>query len=120
MCSGVCKRTVLLETADELTAGDIAGACRIGVVAGASTPSGIIKEVLKTMDEMQTINPEAKETINDEMTFEEMLNATESNSNTDQKVKGTVLAVSPTEIQVDIGRKHTGYVTAAEFSSTPT
>ena len=71
------------------------------------------------MDEMQTINPEAKETINDEMTFEEMLNATESNSNTDQKVKGTVLAVSPTEIQVDIGRKHTGYVTAAEFSSDP-
>ena len=68
---------------------------------------------------MQTINPEAKETINDEMTFEEMLNATESNSNTDQKVKGTVLAVSPTEIQVDIGRKHTGYVTAAEFSSDP-
>lgn len=119
VCSGVCKRTVLLETADELTAGDIAGACRIGVVAGASTPSGIIKEVLKTMDEMQTINPEAKETINDEMTFEEMLNATESNSNTDQKVKGTVLAVSPTEIQVDIGRKHTGYVTAAEFSSDP-
>lgn len=119
VCSGVCKRTVLLETADELTAGDIAGACRIGVVAGASTPSGIIKEVLKTMDEMQTINPKAKETINDEMTFEEMLNATESNSNTDQKVKGTVLAVSPTEIQVDIGRKHTGYVTAAEFSSDP-
>lgn len=119
VCSGVCKRTVLLETADELTAGDIAGACRIGVVAGASTPSGIIKEVLKTMDEMQTINPEVKETINDEMTFEEMLNATESNSNTDQKVKGTVLAVSPTEIQVDIGRKHTGYVTAAEFSSDP-
>ena len=119
VCSGVCKRTVLLETADELTAGDIAGACRIGVVAGASTPSGIIKEVLKTMDEMQTINPGEKETINDEMTFEEMLNATESNSNTDQKVKGTVLAVSPTEIQVDIGRKHTGYVTAAEFSSEP-
>lgn len=118
VCSGVCARTVFVQTADELTAGDIAGACRIGVVAGASTPSGIIKEVLKTMDEMQTINPQ-NETINDEMTFEEMLNATESNSNTDQKVKGTVLAVSPTEIQVDIGRKHTGYVTAAEFSSDP-
>lgn len=66
------------------------------------------------MDEIQALN------INDEMSFEEMLNATESSSNTDQKVKGYVLAVNATEIQVDIvGRKHTGYVTAAEFSSDP-
>ena len=65
------------------------------------------------MDEMQALN------INDEMSFEEMLKATESSSNTDQKVKGIVLAVSPTEIQVDIGRKHTGYVTEAEFSNDP-
>ena len=66
------------------------------------------------MDEMQALN------INDEMSFEEMLNATESSSNTDQKVKGYVLAVNATEIQVDIvGRKHTGYVTASEFSSDP-
>ena len=63
--------------------------------------------------------PAQQEIINDEMTFEEMLNATESSSNTDQKVKGIVLAVSPTEIQVDIGRKHTGYVTEAEFSNDP-
>lgn len=68
------------------------------------------------MEEMQTA---AETIINDEMTFEEMLNASESGSNTDQKVKGYVLSVGPTEIQVDIGRKHTGYVTAAEFSSDP-
>ena len=117
VCKEVCERTVLVETADELTEDDIAGAVRIGVVAGASTPSGIIKEVLKTMEEILT--PAEQETINDEMTFEEMLNATESSSNTDQKVKGYVLAVNPTEIQVDIGRKHTGYVTADEFSYDP-
>ena len=52
--------------------------------------------------------------------LQEMLNATESSSNTDQKVKGIVLSVSSTEIEVDIvGRKHTGYVSAAEFSSDP-
>lgn len=117
VCGSVCRRTVHVETADELDSSFFADADLIGVVAGASTPSGIIKEVLKTMQEMQ--NPVEQETINDEMTFEEMLNATESSSNTDQKVKGIVLAVSPTEIQVDIGRKHTGYVTAAEFSNDP-
>lgn len=70
------------------------------------------------MQEMQ--NPAVQETINDEMTFEEMLNATESSSNTDQKVKGIVLAVNATEIEVDIvGRKHTGYISANEFSNDP-
>ena len=69
------------------------------------------------MQDLQT--PAQQDIINDEMTFEEMLNATESSSNTDQKVKGIVLAVSPTEIQVDIGRKHTGYVTEVEFSNDP-
>ncbi len=117
VCGTVCKRTVHVETANELDRADFKPNDLIGVVAGASTPSGIIKEVLNTMQEMQS--PAVQETINDEMTFEEMLNATESSSNTDQKVKGIVLAVSPTEIQVDIGRKHTGYVSADEFSNDP-
>ena len=70
------------------------------------------------MQELQT--PVQGEIINDEMTFEEMLNATESSSNTDQKVKGIVLSVSSTEIEVDIvGRKHTGYISANEFSNDP-
>ena len=110
VCREKCERTVFIESSEELKPEDISEAELIGVVAGASTPSGIIKEVLNTMDEILTIN--------DEMTFEEMLNATESASNTDQKVKGIVLSVSPTEVQVDIvGRKHTGYITASEFSS---
>jgi 4-hydroxy-3-methylbut-2-enyl diphosphate reductase len=117
VCSAVCPRTVFVETAVELCADDFADASLVGVVAGASTPSGIIKEVLKTMADILT--PVTEQEINDEMTFEEMLNASESSSNTDQKVKGIVLAVNPTEVQVDIGRKHTGYVSAAEFSSDP-
>ncbi len=117
VCKSVCANTVHVETADELDLEFFKSAELIGVVAGASTPSGIIKEVLITMAENKT--PVGQETINDEMTFEEMLNATESSSNTDQKVKGIVLAVSPTEIQVDIGRKHTGYVSEAEFSNDP-
>ncbi len=117
VCKSVCEKTVHVETAKEIDGSFFLSADLVGVVAGASTPSGIIKEVLKTMQDLQT--PAQQDIINDEMTFEEMLNATESSSNTDQKVKGIVLAVSPTEIQVDIGRKHTGYVTEAEFSNDP-
>ena len=117
VCKSVCEKTIHVETAKEIDSSFFCSANLVGVVAGASTPSGIIKEVLKTMQDLQT--PAQQDIINDEMTFEEMLKATESSSNTDQKVKGIVLAVSPTEIQVDIGRKHTGYVTEAEFSNDP-
>lgn len=42
-------------------------------------------------------------------------------TSSDQKVVGRVVAVTPSEIQVEItGRKHTGYVSAAEYSSDPT
>ncbi len=39
--------------------------------------------------------------------------------NSDQKVKGVVLRVTPTEIQVDVGRKQTGIVSADEYSYDP-
>ena len=57
------------------------------------------------------------------LTAEEEFNAAlEENlkgMSTDQKVKGIVTAVNPSEIQVDIGRKQTGYVAASEYSSDP-
>lgn len=112
VCIENCSRTFHIETAQELKKEYYFGANNIGVVAGASTPACIIKEVIKTMTE--TIE------LNDEMSFEEMLDASLSNSNTDQKVKGYVMSVSPTEIQVDIGRKHAGFVSAEEFSNDPT
>ena len=57
--------------------------------------------------------------ISEDMSFEEALELSLSTLNTEQKVKGVVLAVGPTEIQVDIGRKQTGYVPAEEFSYDP-
>lgn len=124
ICLQYCHRTFLIETADELTADMTEGAQVIGITAGASTPSEIIKEVLIAMSEMETTtqNVETEETVAksfDEMTFEEALEASLNSLNTDQKVKGTVLKVSPTEIQVDIGRKQTGIVPAREFSNDP-
>ena len=138
VCSDKCKNTWHIETADELSQVMLEGLGDIGVVAGASTPACIIKEVLKQMSEnvvnaelneeqVMELAPEneAAETVEvqqksfEEMTFEEALEASLSGMNTDQRVKGTVLAVSPTEIQVDIGRKHTGYIPASEYSNDP-
>ena len=97
----------------------------VGVVAGASTPAGIIKEVIKTMSEnLQPVEEqmEVKESVQksfEEMTDEEAFEASLSSLTGDQKVEGTVIAVNPTEITVDIGRGVTGYVSAAEYSSDP-
>ncbi len=124
VCLTECGRTYLIETAAELRREMLEGADKIGVTAGASTPSDIIKEVLITMSEIEntteTVETEAKADKSfDDMTFEEALEASLSNLNTDQKVKGIVLAVNPTEIQVDIGRKQTGFVPYREFSNDP-
>ena len=52
----------------------------------------------------------------DEMTFEEAFEASLSNMNHNKNVKGTVIAVNQTEVQVDIGRKQTGIIPASELS----
>ena len=125
VCSKNCDRTFLIETAEELPNSEAFYGGSVGVVAGASTPAGIIKEVIKTMSEnLQPVEEqmEVKESVQksfDEMTDEEAFEASLSSLTGDQKVEGTVIAVNPTEITVDIGRGVTGYVTAAEYSSDP-
>ena len=60
--------------------------------------------------------------INDSMSFEEMLKATEANANvyTGKIVKAKVISVSPTECTVGIdGSKHTGIVPLREMSHDP-
>ena len=125
VCAENCP-TFLIETAKELPDIDLSKFQTVGVTAGASTPDSIIKEVLKTMSENLTQNKaelvEKEETaVSSEATeFAEMLDQYMDTSG-DQKVVGHVVAVTPTEIQVEIiGRKHTGYVSASEYSNDPT
>ncbi len=125
VCKANCPRTYHVETAAELSEVDLTGVGSVGVVAGASTPAGIIKEVIKTMlENLQPVEEqmEVKESVQksfEEMTDEEAFEASLSSLTGDQKVCGTVIAVNPTEITVDIGRGVTGYVSAAEYSSNP-
>ena len=145
VCEVNCK-TYLIESAEEIKNIDFGG-CRVaGVTAGASTPVRIIKEVLKSMSEITNqadleptatesaqpevenndlaqsqaeetkSEPEAEET---ELTFEQALEESLKSLNSDQKVTGVVLNITPTEIQVDIGRKQTGFIPYDEFSADP-
>ena len=119
ICLENCANTIHIETAEEYDAVRFADCDLVGVVAGASAPARIIKEVLATMSEKLT--PVEEQEINyDEMSFEEAFEAFSGNMSTDKQVKGYVLAVGPTEIQVDIGRKHAGFVPADEYSNDPT
>ncbi len=126
VCSENCK-TFLVERASELRTIDFSQCTDIGVTAGASTPSAIIKEVLLEMSEIvkETTNLQVEEVPSEAMTTEEMdfsaaLEASLSSMSTDQKVKGVVMGITPTEIQVDIGRKHAGYIPMDEYSADPT
>lgn len=125
VCKANCSRTYYVEEASELSGIDFGDAASVGVVAGASTPAGIIKEVIKTMSEnLQPVEEqmEVKESVQksfEEMTDEEAFEASLSSLTGDQKVEGTVIAVNPTEITVDIGRGVTGYVSADEYSTNP-
>ena len=114
ICKRRCENTVLIETAGELDLHQVRCAKRIGVTAGASTPAKIIKEVLDTMSE----EIKSGET-NFEESFEEMLEESLKNLNTNERVMGTVLSIAPNEVQVDVGRKQTGFIPVSELSNDP-
>ena len=116
ICEKNCK-TFLIETADELPLNALKEASCIGITAGASTPAIIIKEVLKTMSDVLNSN-EVNEEDNNE-NFEEMLEESLKNLNTDDKVHGVVVGISPNEVYVDVGRKQAGFIPANELSSDP-
>lgn len=134
----------LIETADELKSIDLSPYNVIGVTAGASTPSVIIKEVLKTMSEeikekevettsavteevvetAETADKAAKPAVeasaDGEASFAEMFEASIKENENSKVVKGTVVAITPTEVYVDVpGRKQTGVVAFDDLSASP-
>lgn len=131
--------TFLIETASELSGIDLSSYKVIGVTAGASTPSVIIKEVLKSMSEeikekeveatpvaetaeiadnaeKAAVDPSA----DGEASFAEMLEESFSDDDTSKVVKGIVVNITPTEVFVDVpGRKQTGVIAAEDLSAEP-
>ena len=131
--------TFLIETAAELADMDFSRFNVVGVTAGASTPSVIIKEVLKTMsEEIKEKEVEATQTVAetaeaadkadkaaveasaDGETFAEMLEQSFSENDTGKIVKGVVENITPTEVFVDVpGRKQTGVIAREDLSAEP-
>ena len=113
ICRGNCRRVYQVESADELLPDWFNGCSVAGLTAGASTPAGIIKEVYATMSE------EIKTQEGKEESFEELLNQSFKTLNTGEKVTGTVLAINPTEVLVDVGAKQYAYIKLSELSDDP-
>ena len=113
ICREHCDNVALIDNASELDCARYQGVADVGITAGASTPAWIIKEVNKTMSEI--INVEAVQ----EENFAELLEQSIKTLNTGDKVLGTVTGIGNTEIQVDLGTKHAGYIPYDEVSADP-
>ena len=113
ICQEACPQTVLVDNASELNPEFFRGVACVGITAGASTPAWIIKEVNKTMSEIINVD------VAQEENFEALLEQSIKTLNTGDKVMGTVTHIGNTEIQVDLGTKHAGYIPYDEVSADP-
>ena len=113
ICRERCEKTVLVDNASELDPNFFCGVTNVGITAGASTPAWIIKEVNKTMSEF--VNADAVQ----EENFAELLEQSIKTLNTGDKVLGIVTGIGNTEVQIDLGTKHAGYIPYDEVSADP-
>lgn len=109
ICREGCPQTYKLENAKELN--ELAHLFKkniknVGVTAGASTPDKVIKEAKLTMAE-----------ITNEMNFAEVLEETLKPLKTGDIVTGTVIGITPTEVQVDINGKYDGVIPFDEMTN---
>ena len=114
ICREHCKKVILVDNASELEPEFFRGATCVGVTAGASTPAWIIKEVNKTMSEITNVEAVQEES------FEALLEQSIKTLNTGDKVTGIVTSIGTTEVQIDLGTKHAGYIPYDEVSADPT
>ena len=110
ICRESCPDVRLIERAADLEPSALSRANVVGITAGASTPAWIIKEVYDKMSE---------ENMEIEKSFAEMLEESIKTLNTGDKVKGKVVAITPTEIEVELGVKYPGYIPLSELSDDP-
>ena len=113
ICRQFCEDVWLVEDAGGLDVSHFSCIGSVGITAGASTPAWIIKEVNNIMSE------EIKVETAQEENFAELLEQSIKTLNNGDKVTGIVTAIGATEIQVDLGTKHAGYIPVDDFSSDP-
>ena len=114
ICRRECGNVQFISNAEELDMDKLSGAGSVGITAGASTPSWVIKEVSNKMSEEIKIDATAAE--EKEMSFDEMLEESIKTIYNGDKVTGYVMAITGTEISVDIGTKYSGFIPTTEFT----
>ena len=110
LCASRCPVVVQVEQGRGVDREQFGRIGTLGITAGASTPEWIIKEVSNKMsDEIMEI----------EQSFAEMLEESFKILNTGDRVTGTVAAITPTEVQVELGVKYPGTIPLSELSDDP-
>lgn len=141
LCAERCANTQFVENSAQLDTGVLRDVKTIGMTAGASAPSWIIKEVLDKMSDEIMIqeNPEVApveeapvqaveqpaeeaapaveaEAAPAEKSFDEMLEDSLKTIYNGDKVSGVVVAITPTEVSIDLGTKYSAFIPTTEFT----
>lgn len=141
LCAERCANTQFVENSAQLDTGVLRDVETIGMTAGASAPSWIIKEVLDKMSDEIMIqeNPEVApveeapvqaveqpaeeaapaveaEAAPAEKSFDEMLEDSLKTIYNGDKVSGVVVAITPTEVSIDLGTKYSAFIPTTEFT----
>lgn len=112
ICTEFCKNSFLVENVEDIQLTfDSINKYNVGIVAGASTPSWVIKEVTSFMDQ---INKDMGE-----MNFAEELEKSFVTLTNGQIVKGTVIGKDDQGVIVNVGFKSDGIVSYNEYSDDP-
>ena len=113
ICASACRHVQFIERSDELDLEALKDIDTVGVTAGASTPAWIIKEVRNKMSDEIKIEESAVEK---EQSFDEMLEETLKPIYHGDKVSGVVVAITGTEVSIDLGTKYSGFIPTTEFT----
>ena len=144
ICRQSCENVQFIERPEELDFSAIKQFPVVGLTAGASTPAWIIKEVRNKMSDeirVEEVQEEAAvaeapvaETVEEqvaapveeaaaeapavekELSFDEMLEETLKTIYNGEKVSGTVVSITGTEVSVDLGAKYSGFIPTTEFT----
>ena len=116
ICSAACPVVQFIERSDELDLDSLKEIDLVGITAGASTPAWIIKEVRNKMSDEIKIEESAVEAVEKEQSFDEMLEETLKPIYNGDKVSGVVVAITATEVSIDLGAKYSGFIPTTEFT----
>ncbi len=116
----ICPNTFLIENYKEIPYNYIDKNTIVGISAGASAPDRIIEEVIKMLENLDNNMNEQIEKKSEENagSMHELLEnyGGVSYIRTGERVKGTVIYVSPEAISVNINYKSDGIITRDEYS----